>query len=78
MRQHAHRTLGIANTHLKWDSPGTPPAEQYGYRQVRQLLDACDACAPAETAWIVCGDLNATPESDVVATLHRAGFAFTH
>ena len=76
--QQAHRILGIANTHLKWDPPGTSREQQYGYRQARQVLDACEAMAPAETAWIVCGDLNATPESDVVATLHSAGFNSAH
>jgi mRNA deadenylase 3'-5' endonuclease subunit Ccr4 len=74
--QHARRTLGVANTHLKWDPPATPREAQYGYRQAAQLLAECGA--RAATAWIVCGDLNATPESDVVTALRAAGLQFTH
>jgi mRNA deadenylase 3'-5' endonuclease subunit Ccr4 len=74
--QHARRTLGVANTHLKWDPPATPRDAQYGYRQATQLLAECDA--RAATAWIVCGDLNATPGSDVVTALRAAGLQFTH
>jgi endonuclease/exonuclease/phosphatase family metal-dependent hydrolase len=76
--RHSGHSLGIMNTHLKWDPPGTPREEQYGYRQVVQLLAERDARAPMCEAWIVCGDLNATPESDVVATLQKADFEFTH
>lgn len=74
----AHRTLGIANTHLKWDPSGTQDEQQYGYRQIIQLLGECETCAPAGTAWIICGDLNAAPDSDVVVALRKAGFEFTH
>jgi mRNA deadenylase 3'-5' endonuclease subunit Ccr4 len=78
MLEQSHRTLGIANAHLKWDPPGAPLQEQYGYRQVIQLLGECEARAPAGTAWIICGDLNAEPDSEVVAALRKAGFEFAH
>ena len=74
--QHGGRSLGVANTHLKWDPPGTPREAQYGYRQVKELLAECEA--HAGVPWIVCGDLNATPGSDVIAALRAAGFEFTH
>jgi endonuclease/exonuclease/phosphatase family metal-dependent hydrolase len=62
--------LGIANTHLKWDPPGTPVEEQWGYRQIRQLLAEQRTFDPPCHAWVVCGDFNATPGSDVVRALH--------
>ena len=68
------RQVGTANTHLKWDPSGTPPAEQFGLRQVRELLDARAELAPGCSSWIICGDLNATAESQVVQMLQEAGF----
>jgi endonuclease/exonuclease/phosphatase family metal-dependent hydrolase len=72
------RLLGVANTHLKWDPPGTPRAQQAGYRQLEQLLGALGRVTPACSGWIITGDLNAAAESDVVALLQASGFAFTH
>ena len=72
--EHDGRQVGIANTHLKWDPSGTPPAEQFGLRQVRELLDARAELAPGCSSWIICGDLNATAESQVVQLLQEAGF----
>jgi endonuclease/exonuclease/phosphatase family metal-dependent hydrolase len=68
------RVLGIANTHLKWDPPGTPVEEHWSYRQIRQLLDEQQTFDPPCHAWVVCGDFNATPGSDVVGTLQQAGW----
>lgn len=70
--------LGVANTHLKWDPSGTPRSEQYGYRQVIQLLEARTEYGAGCSGWIVCGDLNVTADSDVVRALRDAGFASTH
>jgi mRNA deadenylase 3'-5' endonuclease subunit Ccr4 len=69
------RPLAVANTHLKWDPPGTPAADRWGLRQVSQLLAERAALAPGCAAWILCGDFNAGPESDVLGTLEKAGFA---
>lgn len=66
--------VGIANTHLKWDPPGTPPAKQVGLRQIRELLDARAGLAPGCSSWIICGDLNVTPDSAVVQLLQKTGF----
>jgi endonuclease/exonuclease/phosphatase family metal-dependent hydrolase len=63
------RLLGVANTHLKWDRPGTPRASQWGYRQTTQLLEERSRIDPRCLAWIICGDLNALPDSEVL----RAG-----
>ena len=73
----AGRVLGIANTHLKWSPPDTARTDHRGVRQVEQLLSVLDAL-PACDAWIICGDLNVEPDSEVIATLRRAGFRSTY
>jgi mRNA deadenylase 3'-5' endonuclease subunit Ccr4 len=70
---HPGGRLGIVNTHLKWDPPDTSPKLQYGYRQAAQLLRERDRCLPECDGWILCGDLNATPESEVVALIEGQG-----
>jgi mRNA deadenylase 3'-5' endonuclease subunit Ccr4 len=68
------RVLGVANTHLRWDSPGTRLAEQWAYRQITQLLESRKGIDPQCPAWIFCGDFNITPDSAVVRMLEQAGF----
>ena len=72
------RPLGLVNTHLQWDPPGTPPERLRGSRQIKQLLQERGRLAPSCEAWIICGDLNVTPESHVVAVLRAGGFDYTH
>jgi mRNA deadenylase 3'-5' endonuclease subunit Ccr4 len=72
------RVLGVANTHLRWDRPGTPRDEQVGHRQAAELLGKCGGFDPPCDGWVVCGDFNRGPSSDVVATLRQAGFEFAH
>ena len=72
------RVVGVANTHLNWDPPGTPTAAKLGYRQALQLLNECQNIAPSPHGWLICGDLNATPDSDIVALLESAGFRYSH
>ena len=72
----AGRVIGIANTHLTWDPPGTPASEKAGNRQILQLLNECQTMAC--DGWLICGDLNATPDSEIVAALERAGFHYAH
>jgi mRNA deadenylase 3'-5' endonuclease subunit Ccr4 len=76
--EHAGRSLGIANTHLKWDSPATSPEKHRGLRQVRQLLRTSETMVPQCDGWIMCGDFNATPSSPIVATLQQAGLYYAH
>ncbi|MBY0524152.1 MAG: endonuclease/exonuclease/phosphatase family protein [Gemmataceae bacterium] len=73
--EQAGRQVAIANTHLKWDPPGTPPAKQLGLRQMRELLDARAGLAPGCASWIICGDLNVTAQSSVVQALQTADLA---
>jgi mRNA deadenylase 3'-5' endonuclease subunit Ccr4 len=72
------RTLGIVNTHLQWDPPDRPRDQQHGYRQIRQLLQERALIDSRCEAWIICGDLNVTSDSHVVASLHAAGFDYAH
>jgi mRNA deadenylase 3'-5' endonuclease subunit Ccr4 len=75
---HDSRTLGVANTHLRWDKPRTPRAEQVGHRQAAELIGACGRFEPRCDGWVVCGDFNRGPESEVAATFRSAGFALAH
>jgi mRNA deadenylase 3'-5' endonuclease subunit Ccr4 len=70
--------IGIANTHLKWDPPDKQLSDQYGYRQAAQLLKERDQLLFGCTAWIICGDLNVTPESDVIELFNQNDLYFTH
>lgn len=72
------RVIGIANTHLIWDPPGTPSAETLGYRQALQLLNECESMARSCDGWLLCGDLNATPDSDIIRVLENAGLRYSH
>ena len=76
--KYGRRFVGVANTHLRWDAPGTLRDRQYGYRQITQLLKERSQKAPECSGWIICGDLNVTADSDVVAALRKAGFEFAH
>ncbi len=68
------RPVVVANTHLKWDPPGTPTEQCWGYRQIRELLARRSELAPDAAAWIVCGDFNVTSDSPVADELRRAGW----
>jgi mRNA deadenylase 3'-5' endonuclease subunit Ccr4 len=76
--EHEGRLLGVADTHLRWDRPGTPRTGQVGLRQILELLEACGSFTPACQGWLICGDFNATPDSEIVAALRQAGFEFAH
>lgn len=70
--------LGIINTHLTWDPPGTTRENRRGLRQVNQLTREYEKIAASADAWIIAGDLNVTPGSEVVALIERTGFRFAH
>lgn len=76
--QAAGRVIGIANTHLIWDPPGTASTAKLGYRQALQLLSECQNLVPSPHGWLICGDLNATPDSEIIATLESTGFQYAH
>jgi endonuclease/exonuclease/phosphatase family metal-dependent hydrolase len=74
----AGRVIGIANTHLSWDPPGILHAVRLGYRQALQLLNECQTMAPTCDGWLICGDLNTTPDSEIISTLQHTGFQYAH
>ena len=76
--EHLGHTLGIANTHLKWDAPGTPLEQRFGYRQMTQWLLEHQNIAPKIDTWIVCGDFNIEPDNELIAMLQKAGFDYAH
>lgn len=63
------RLLAIANTHARWSPPETPPAEHHGVRQLGELVARREALP-----WVICGDLNAGPDSAAIAAVLNAGF----
>ena len=72
------RTVGVANTHLKWDAPGTTLEQRRGYRQIGQWLNEREELAPDADAWVVCGDFNVTPENELITRLQAAGLEYAH
>jgi protein angel len=76
--EHEKKLLGVANTHLRWDRPGTPRHRQIGHRQAVELLAECEGFKPRCNAWLICGDFNRRPDSDVVATFRKAEFEYAH
>jgi mRNA deadenylase 3'-5' endonuclease subunit Ccr4 len=66
--------IGIANTHFKWDPPGTPLAEQRGLRQASELLAYLGSVESPDTPWIVCGDFNVVSDSSLVTLFKNTGF----
>lgn len=76
--EHEGKRLALVNTHLKWDPPATPRERQWGFGQIAQALKSFDGREAASDGQIVCGDFNATPESDVVDALRSAGFDYAH
>jgi len=76
--RNAGKTLGVINTHLTWDPPTTPREERRGLRQMQQCLAEYHSRAAEAGAWIVSGDFNATPESEIVALALQAGLQYPH
>ena len=75
---HEDKTLGLINTHLTWDPPTTTPGAQRGLRQVQQVLAEYQSRLADADAWIISGDFNVTPESEVVALVLQAGLQYAH
>jgi mRNA deadenylase 3'-5' endonuclease subunit Ccr4 len=76
--QHAGGILGVMDTHLVWDSPGTLRQAQRGLRQARELAAEFVSAQADARGWIVAGDFNATPESEVVSLFDQAGLRCAH
>jgi endonuclease/exonuclease/phosphatase (EEP) superfamily protein YafD len=72
------KKVGVINTHLTWDPPSTARELQRGLRQAQQCLAEYRARAAAANGWIVSGDFNVTPDSEIVALAVQAGLQFAH
>ncbi|MEZ0229762.1 MAG: endonuclease/exonuclease/phosphatase family protein [Planctomycetota bacterium] len=70
--EHEGRVLTVANTHVKWQPPGTPLEGSHGILQTTELLDRIER-GPCRS-WIACGDFNATPESEIIQRIEARGF----
>ena len=70
--------LGVINTHLTWDPPSTPRNAQVGQRQTQQLLTEYVNSVSDARGWIMAGDFNVTPDSEIIAMIERAGLAYAH
>jgi mRNA deadenylase 3'-5' endonuclease subunit Ccr4 len=65
--------VGVINTHLKWHPAGTAVTNQWAYRQVTLALQERQRLAPSCPNWVLCGDFNVTPDSEVVRQVREAG-----
>lgn len=75
---HEGRRIAVVNTHLKWDPHDTPAALKFGFRQASEIVVALQTERAQHAAQIICGDLNVTPESEVIETLRSADFVPAH
>jgi len=71
--EHAGGRLAVVNTHLKWDLPERRGEAHVGYQQMAELLRLRAEFAPGVRAWILCGDLNVEPDSEVIDLCHQQG-----
>lgn len=72
------RLLGVVNTHLRWDRPGTPRDQQIGLRQAVELLHECSQLQPAVQGCVICGDFNFVEGSDAFREMSNAGYVSAH
>jgi mRNA deadenylase 3'-5' endonuclease subunit Ccr4 len=70
--------LGVINTHLTWDPPSTPRNAQVGLRQTQQLLTEYEKGISDARGWIIAGDFNVTPDSEIIAMVERVGLTYAH
>jgi mRNA deadenylase 3'-5' endonuclease subunit Ccr4 len=76
--QSAGGILGVINTHLTWDPLSTPRNARVGERQTQQLLTEYENSVSAARGWIIAGDFNVTPDSEIIAMVERAGLTYAH
>jgi len=65
--------IGVINTHLKWDRKDRAKEKHLGYRQLQELLAHVEADR-APSAWVICGDFNAQPDSTLIKELGPRGW----
>lgn len=78
MMRNGDKTLGVINTHLTWDPPNAAREARRGLRQAQQCLAEYQRLAGDAGAWIISGDFNATPESEIVTLALQTGLQYAH
>jgi mRNA deadenylase 3'-5' endonuclease subunit Ccr4 len=76
--EQGQRSLVVTTTHLKWAPPERGPDEHQGCLQLCELLAARETLCGGASEWLVCGDLNATPEHALLAMAADAGLRPAH
>jgi mRNA deadenylase 3'-5' endonuclease subunit Ccr4 len=76
--QYGDNVLGMINTHLIWDPPATPRPAQRSLRQAQQLVAEYQRSAAEARGWIIGGDFNVTPFSEIVSVMKQADFRYAH
>jgi mRNA deadenylase 3'-5' endonuclease subunit Ccr4 len=76
--QHAGGVLGLIDTHLIWDPPSTPRQARRSLLQARELAAEFNSAVLDAHGWIVAGDFNATPGSEIVSLVEYAGLRCAH
>jgi endonuclease/exonuclease/phosphatase family metal-dependent hydrolase len=65
--------LRVLGTHLKWDTHEGAAGQHVGERQAAELARMLAGADPRDGPPVVCGDLNATADSRLLASLLGAG-----
>jgi endonuclease/exonuclease/phosphatase family metal-dependent hydrolase len=66
-------SIGIINTHLKWDRKDRAKARHIGYQQLQELLAHIEA-ERATSAWELCGDFNVQADSAIIKEIGQRGW----
>lgn len=72
------RPLVVTTTHLKWAPPELSPGEHRGCVQLSELLSRRQELCGDASGWVVCGDLNATPDHALLRLAREAGLRPAH
>lgn len=67
--------FAVANAHLRFDPPGTTEVKREGLAQAHDLRSASSVHFPPT---IICGDLNALPDSDTLRVFTEHGYTDCH
>lgn len=68
------RSLCVANTHLRWHPPNTPPEEHVGRGQMLELLERIETLSSNCEGFVLCGDFNAESDAPLITAARERGF----
>jgi hypothetical protein len=64
----------VANTHMRWGAPGTPPEQHLGVANARELTASVESRPVA----VIAADTNDRPNGPAKEALLTAGYRFVH